>query len=804
MNGWMKKGLLFVFVFAIMGSVIAGVHAEGLSNDDLTGVQFEEGRLKDGMQDLKHTAVLIQSQSNPSVFHQGMTDQMGNLYVDLPDGEYKLKGFNHGNDWYTTEQTFTIEEGMIGDSKGRESSLTKNHQVKGPVHKGKKNVNGQLLEGTSGLQGDLLIGTISETEEEIVTIKSNKKGQFSASLADGEYYLFGVSVNGGLYKYERMLEVEGNNLYVDGEKQTSLNIVIPERRYSGVVKDSKSPLEKAGVIIEYVGDQYGYEEDDYDYDEEFGYDDYEFIEFTYTNRKGEYDIRDLEDGTYSLSVFHDTYYAWGTYLFDVVDGALFVDGKEVSTLDVNVPDMTLKGSLLDNGKKVGHGYVEVERYDNDGYSYDYFSVPVDKKGNFSYRLSDGNYTVTFVEERNRSTSVNLSFEIKDGKIMYDGSVRESLDIHLPPITFSGRLLDNGKALNGYVNVEGETQGGEYSWYGGRTDKNGVFSLRLTDGVYEVSWVYLIDEYEEFYARTSFEMINGQLYVNGEKQKTLDITVPPVSLHGIVLDNGTPVREGEVVVVSENEDHVYKWLNDDGTFSMRLADGRYSVREVYLYEGGTSAFVTVPFHILNGKTIVDEKEVDRLEVNVPPVTVTGYLLEEGEPVQGEVMVTPVDEKEEYHAIWSYTNEDNMFSLRLSDGNYQVQNVYLEDGTSFRTNQPFSVQDGRLIINDDYAEHLEITVHPITLTGTVKNGDYPVEEGYISVISEDEQDWYDSWIESGTFRFRLSDGEYRVLAVDSWDVGYVDFDLAFTIENGELFIGEEKRDSLDLDLKEGQKP
>ncbi|MBM7095245.1 carboxypeptidase regulatory-like domain-containing protein [Bacillus sp. H-16] len=801
MNGWMKKGLLFVFVFVMMGSVIAGVHAEGLSNDDLTGVQFEEGRLKDGMQDLKHTAVLIQSQTNPSVIHQRMTDQMGNLYADLPDGQYKLKGLHHGSHWYTTEQVFTIEEGMIGDSKGRESSLTKNHQVKGPAYKGKKNVNGQLLEGTSGLQGDLLIGTISETEEEIVTLSTNKKGQFSASLADGEYFIFGVSVNGGLYKYERMLTVEGNNLYVDGEKQTSLTVAIPERSYSGVVKDSKTPLEKAGIIIERVGAGYSYDEEDYD--EDYGYDyGYEFIEFTYTNRKGEYDIRALEDGTYSLSVFHDTYYAWETYLFDVADGALYIDGEEVSRLDVAVPDMTLKGTLFDNGKKAGHGYVEIERHEEDGHWYDYFSVPVDKKGDFSYRLADGSYTVTFVEERYRSTSVDLPFEIKDGKIIYDGSVRETLDIPLPPITFSGRLLDDGKALNGYVNVEGETEDGVFSWYGGKTDKKGVFSLRLKDGFYEVSWVYLLDEHEEFYARTSFEMKDGQLYVNGEKQKMLDIDVPPVSLHGIVLNDGVPVGDGEIVVVSEDGDYVWKWLNDDGTFSMRLSDGKYSVREVYLFEDGTSAFLMVPFDIVNGKTIVDGKETDRLEIHVPPVSVTGYLLEDGESVPGEVMITPVDD--EYNSIWSYTNENNMFSLRLSDGDFEVQNVYLEDGTSFRTHQPFSVKDGQLVIDGEPAEHLEIIVQPVTLSGSVYKGDTPVQEGYVSVASANEEDWYDSWIEGGAYRFRLSDGDYRVLAVDSWDSGYAEFDLEFEIKDGKLLVGGKERDTLDLDLNEGQKP
>ncbi|PYZ97538.1 hypothetical protein CR205_02780 [Alteribacter lacisalsi] len=806
MNGWMKNVLLVVLLAAVTGGLTFAVKAES-SQEPVSGIQITEGVLKEGIQDLRHTPILIQSETNPSEMYQMMTDQMGHFYGDFPDGDYKLKGLSIGNQWYSSGQTFNVEEGMIGDSRAGSVSETEKQKVTVPDFKGKKNVSGRLTEGSSGLKGDILLATISGPDEEIVSLSANGKGQFSAAMPNGTYYLFGVSSDSGFYALDQYVIVKGTTLYVDGKKTDSLNINLPERAFKGNASDSTTPLAKAAVVISKITKHY----------------DYEFVEYTYTDRNGDFQIRGLKDGSYSMSVYHDTYFSWEQLSFEVSGGKLIIDGDETGNLNFKVPDLTLKGTLLDAGKPLGHAYLEIENRGDEDDWYDYFTVPVDKKGQFAYRLPDDSYSVVYVEERERHTPVNISFDIENGKIVQDGSVKDSLDIHLPPLTFTGRLHDQGQPLRGQVSVERDfgweydeddeydydfeyDYDYDYEWYSAHTNKDGVFSMRLKDGEYLVSWVYLSDEQEDIYLYEPFEIKDGKLYVDGKEQSVYDIAVPPVSFHGVALDNGTPVTEGEVLVVSDEGDYHWKWIyGGDGTFSMRLKDGGYKVKEMHVAKDGTTAYLHVPFEIRGGQLTVDGQAIDKLEFNIPQVTVTGKLLADGKPVEGEIMITDVNDEEGMHHIWAWTNGSQGFSLRLADGDYVAEEGYLFDGTSFVADQPFSVINGQLMIDGVAADSLDITVPPVTLSGKATYDGNPIEEGHVSIVSNSSDDswprYYDSWIENGRYQFRLVDGEYRVESMSSWDAGYAQFDIEFTIEGGQLYVDGEKQDSLDLELNDG---
>jgi hypothetical protein len=216
-------------------------------------------------------------------------------------------------------------------------------------------------------------------------------------------------------------KVENGEVYIGDQKQSTITINLPEKAYNGSITSIESSLADASVILEKI-----ISEEDYNY---------EFIEYVVTNKKGQFSLRKLADGTYSISVYHPTYYSWQVLKFEVVNGKLYIDGSEITTLEIKVPEITLKGQLLEGKNAITEAYIDIEGYTNEGEFIGYFNTNVDSKGNFEYRLSDGLYKVTSIYEQNRQTSVNLSFEIKDGKLIQDGVEKAELAINLPPVTF---------------------------------------------------------------------------------------------------------------------------------------------------------------------------------------------------------------------------------------------------------------------------------------------------------------------------------------------------------------------------------
>jgi hypothetical protein len=306
-------------------------------------------------------------------------------------------------------------------------------------------------------------------------------------------------------------KVENGELYIGDQKQSTLTITLPEKTYNGSVTSIESSLTDASVILEKVMNE-----------EEYNY---EFIEYVLTNKKGQFSLRKLADGTYSISVYHQTYYSWQVLKFDVVNGKLYIDGSEIATLDIKVPEITLKGQVLEGKNAITEAYIDIKGFNSEGEFIGYFNTNVDSKGNFEYRLSDGQYKITSIYEQNRQTSVNLSFEIQDGKLIQDGLEKARLAINLPLVTFNGKLVEQGNSLQGQVYVERVNEDGSTEWYNASTDEAGVYSLRLTDGQYRILGAYLYEENEEVGFSTLFIIQDGRLYVNGHEQELLELQPP---------------------------------------------------------------------------------------------------------------------------------------------------------------------------------------------------------------------------------------------------------------------------------------
>ncbi|WP_342045207.1 carboxypeptidase-like regulatory domain-containing protein [Bacillus sp. OTU530] len=602
--------VLLVIVMILFGSSIGTTAAQfDPAKSNKANLQTEKesfqkemvaGAIKEGDIPLKNAILLIQAKNKDSNVYEVVTNSSGKFKAELSDGSYTIKAFKQNQDdpWYVTNQSFLVENGTVKGQRENQINIANKTKLKEHLKTSEINVQGVLQEGKKGIKGELLLVKSSENGNELFAITSKNNGTFSASLPDGNYNLWSITIEGGVYPYNLAFSVEGNDVYINGEKQSSITISLPENQYTGMVHDSAAPVADALVLLEKM----------------VGNDEYEFVQSVVSNKKGEIQLRELPDGKYSLSVSYNDFDPSRLIEFEIVSGKVLIAGKSVSIFDIKVPDITLTGILMDDGKPVGNGGLLIKEYSNEGYPIQEFYVSIDKKGKFEYRLKDGSYKVVSIDEPGRGTVTDTSFLIRNGRLVQDGEEKDSLFMSLPAITFSGKLIENGNVLQGMVKVESVIQGEEASSYYAQTNDQGIYSLRLPDGQYRVSYVYLSSE--GFSISLAFEMREGKLYVDGEQKNLFELLVTPVTLHGIVLDGETPVTGGDIIISFENgEGHFGGWIRPDGTFYTRLQDGNYVVNGIYL-EDGTYASINKGFTISGGKLYVDGSLIERLEISLP--------------------------------------------------------------------------------------------------------------------------------------------------------------------------------------------
>jgi hypothetical protein len=779
-TGMGKKRIYMLFLVMFFLSITYGV-ANASPNEEIKQSNVK-GVIKENGSSLGDAVVFIREKGKLN-WIQTMTDSNGVFKTKLHDGTFVIKGVREKNkNWYSTNETFVVSEGKIvglNDGEIVLSQMQKEKKISGNSGK----IKGKLKEGNNGLQADLIISKYSENEEEIIRVSSEANGNFSATLSDGNYFLFGVEVDGGFYRYELGFSVVNGNVTVDGNTNKKLSINLPINTFSGKVEDATTPLIGANIVIEKR-----LSEDEYNT---------EFIQSVITDHTGAFSLRALTDGKYSLSVYHETYYSWNHLMFEVINGKIHIDGLEASILQISIPDINVSGQVLEGELPISNAFVEFESQTDEGY--DWYNTQTDENGSFQYRLEDGMYTIRYIDERNRRTEFSIPFEIRDGKLFQNGNASSLISINLPPVTLNGKLVESGTTLQGSVWI---TNDGTSEGFNAQTDENGVFSLRLKDGTYRVSNGFLNEDGEQITFNTTFDIINGELMVNGKEQSLLELQVPGVSLHGLVKDGDRVVTSGLVSVTSDQQGaDIWKDINPDGTFTMRLTDGNYYIRSIQI-EDGSSTEVFQPFTVMNGKTYENDELKDVLEISVPPITLMGKLSEGGTPIIGGLYIMEINDADNPLQFWGTTNEDGEFQFRMLDGDYMVYNVNLPDGSNFSPGIEFSIRSGQLYMNGEMKDQLNIDVPQVTLSGNVFNGEEPVNQGYLSITLLEGEFFPGSngEIQDGHYQVRLHDGEYEISYIYDYQYGYYEIRKRFAIVNGKLFVDGQEISTLDINLQD----
>jgi Leucine-rich repeat (LRR) protein/protocatechuate 3,4-dioxygenase beta subunit/major membrane immunogen (membrane-anchored lipoprotein) len=500
--------------------------------------------------------------------------------------------------------------------------------------------------------------------------------------------------------------------------------------------------------------------------------------------RGEFSLK-LGDGFYSVTgitvhtINRETFP--GGQSFEVRNGNLYVNGEQKETLEVQLSPITLKGKVVDEfGVPVGNAFLQLEGNNQSN------GIQVDGEGNFFSRLVDGVYNVFSVRIGNEDISVAIPFELREGKQYVNGLLTETLEVKLPPATLKGSVLDeNGlPVVNTYVQVNGLNRS-----YGSQTDSQGNFSFRLVDGAYTIAHVsYGIKGVSP---NISFEIIDGKIYVNGELKERVLVSILPVTFKGIVVDeNGFPVTNAYVSVNGNN-----KWYGTEtdsqGNFSFRLEDGSYRLN--YIDIGNESAPQNLEFTIQDGKFFVNGMHKDRLEIKLAPFSLKGTLYDEN----GQLLPnTYMQVEKNYQGVGTNTDVEGKFRLRLADGIYKVTYVYTANKW-VELNVPFEIKGGKLFVNGELKEALEVKLPAQSLKAAVvdENG-LRVSNTYIEIDGNNRKLGMHS-DSQGIFSYSLEDGTYKITYA-SIENNAISLNISFEIKEGKLYVNGELKDQLEVRL------
>ena len=132
---------------------------------------------------------------------------------------------------------------------------------------------------------------------------------------------------------------------------------------------------------------------------------------------------------------------------------------------------------------------------------------------------------------------------------------------------------------------------------------------------------------------------------------------------------------------------------------------------------------------------------------------------------------------------YTDENGNFSQRLGDGNYSITGIDTPNDY-VPSYKDFEVTDG--ITSFDFST-FDIGAIEGNVQGVVRteNGLVFIGGGLLDIINTDTGDWYSASVNSaGQFGIELPDGNYNIDYFWSYETGWIDLNINFTVQDGEL--------------------
>jgi archaellum component FlaF (FlaF/FlaG flagellin family) len=730
-------------------------NSELVGSSELLIQIFEEkhnvtGTIKKGDEVLGDLVFSLRSTTREELWYDAKTDENGQFSLALPNGTYMIEGIWDAEiwGWYPIKKEFTVTDSVQLDID----------VLKDTPHEAKPNVTGKLT--NKGKVLSHLVFSIRTTTGDVkwYDARTDKNGNFQFVLPNGTYKLEGIWVESELTWY-----ILNKDLVVDGSLSVSFDVLEENRAIQNVNGQLKNGDKAVANTVFSIHSING---------EEVWFD-------TKTDEEGQFGFI-LPDGEYQLDgiwqVAEEKWYVLNEQ-FAVVNGALV----GVNTLEINlIPAVPTNGNVYgivtDGGKAIENAKVEIRKDDGSGTNYQQLT---DANGKYELNLPNGDYYVYSVSnEVIGNVMMNLSITIEAGKLIVNGTEKESLDLELPGQTLTIQFTGpEGPIPNGYISFNGPTT---HLYYSVKTDTNGQFIGRLADGNYTIYSVNA-NNGSYFYYHIPFVVRDGVLYMNDQVKSQIEISLPALNFSALLELNGKAMSNAVLLLEKDVNGRIFNIqprTNETGKVVARLTDGLYQIKQVYDFNQYQSYKINQSFEMVNGKIVENGVIVDQLTINASKQELQ-FVEQDGTPVKhAQIRISNVNGG---YTTYLNTNENGILDHFLFDGDYKIVQA---DGEFLTI--PFSVKNQQLVVDQVPKNKHVVTLSPITVSGKAMETTGAALTGTVFGVTQDAtyHNWNVEIKENGVFHLRLPDGKYsfRGISVENW----TDLNKPFEVENGLLKV------------------
>jgi hypothetical protein len=519
--------------------------------------------------------VNVQSKGADQTWYSAQNDGNGKYSFNLPDGSYHIDGVwvQLDNKWYPNKLDFDVVNGQVVNSQPLSIDIS---VVPG-------NVKGQLVNGTPVNNTVFSAHTVGANPVWYDT-QTDALGNFIFNLPDGDYQIDGVWVASENKWYPKVVTFTIASGQLQGQTQLLIDLQT-KPNVSGSVTVGNSPASLASVtILDTASNQYYY---------------------TGTDQNGKYAIQ-LPDGNYMVeSIFTADYQTlYVNKNFSVVKGQLTLNGAAANTLDV--APLNVQGTVYDGNVPVANASVNIMDYSTAGTT----NVPIDANGVFSIDLPDGNYSIDSVNVNGSNIYIYTDFTVTNHIVYVNGLAQDQFSINLPPVVASGNVTADGTPIpDGTIWF---TNLADYSFGRADVDAKGNFSIRLADGDYTLDSVDSSVLSNTVFLNKSFSVKSGKLVVGTTTLSQMNIALPSAVTGSLKDTNKNPLAGYMIEVEDANLNWISTTTAANGSFSLRLPDGAYTVIDV-MDPNGKSIAVNKTFTVTGGKL----KNANDLALSVQP-------------------------------------------------------------------------------------------------------------------------------------------------------------------------------------------
>jgi len=587
-------------------------------------------------------------------WNQTSTNDEGDYEIRVAEGTIEFSV--HKDGYYGYDDEFYIND---KEEKQVDVPLEKKPEETAKIY---GNVYEKAGRGDGDPIQDAWVEIYNQDTDEWNSTGTDGEGYYEIRTAEGNID-FHVSKD-GYYGYD-------DNFYINDKEEKKLDVPLEKKpeetaRIYGYVYEkagrADTPIENARVDI------YNQDADEWNQ--------------TWTNRDGYYELMTAE-GTIEYSVDKDNYYRY--------EDEFYISDKEEKNVTVHLEKKPPK-----NSKVYGNVYDDDTQEPMEGANV-YLENKDTEDGEFTQTDKEGYYEIMTAEGL-----IGLNVWADDYKHHYEEFDLEKdeekmVDVYLKPKPPENSLI------YGYV-YEKDSRGGEPieganvnvynqdadTWNGTRTDPDGYFSIRTSEGYIE------FNVYHDDYKSHSEEF---DIAADEEKEVIVHLEPKPPEnswIEGYVYEkgdsrNGEPLADVEIGVYNQDaETFNNTWSDDEGYYEVDVASGtlHIMVQNEEGYERYQESF------------FIDEDEDRMWDIYLIPqnTRLTGYVYDQdsrgGDPIEDAWI--EVHNRDTHSNNGTETDENGFYEIWVAEGELEID-VFFDGYFAFRdkfyaeANQEYQLDD-----------------------------------------------------------------------------------------------------------------